>query len=129
VYYRLSIAQKLLRSASWTTGDRNIALLLAGLQTTIELSAQSSRSRLRRRQSSQRRRLSWVERRQRDALSVGVRKENAQKVVLGSLSLAMSQLEKCVWGQGGPAIKIARLLCTLAFWIMRHFFVNVKTTN
>jgi len=31
VYYHLSIAQKLLRSDSWTTGDRNIALLLAGL--------------------------------------------------------------------------------------------------
>jgi len=30
VHYRLSIAQKLLRSDSWTTGDRNIALLLAG---------------------------------------------------------------------------------------------------
>jgi len=30
VYYRLFIAQKLLRSDSWTTGDRNIDLLLAG---------------------------------------------------------------------------------------------------
>jgi len=30
VYYRLSIAKKLLRSDFWTTGDRKIALLLAG---------------------------------------------------------------------------------------------------
>jgi len=30
VFYRVSIAQKLLKSDFWTTGDRNIALLLAG---------------------------------------------------------------------------------------------------
>jgi len=31
VYYRLSRAQKLLRSDFWTTGDRTIAFLLAGI--------------------------------------------------------------------------------------------------
>jgi len=86
----------------------------------LSISAQSSRSRLRRRQSRQRRRQSRVQRRQSDALSVGVRKENAQKVILGSPSLAMSQPEKCVWREGGPATKITRLLCTLALRIMRH---------
>jgi len=35
VYYRLSIAQKLFRSDSWTTGDRNIALLLAGIGLAV----------------------------------------------------------------------------------------------
>jgi len=71
---------------------------------------------------------SWAQRRQSDATLSQVRKENAQKVILGSSSLAMSQTEKCVWREGGPATKIYRLLCTLAFWIMRHLFVNDKTT-
>jgi len=97
--------------------------------STIELSAQPSRSRLWRRQSSQRLRQSWAQRRQRDALSVGVRKENAQKVLLGSLSLAMSQLEKCVWGQGGPIRQPIKIICLgfklFVFLKKIYMFINI----
>jgi len=44
-----------------------------------------------------------------------VRKENAQKVILGSPSLVMSQTEKCAWREGGPAPKIYSLCAPLPF--------------